>query len=219
MTEGISAALRDLASAFDRYPRRPILERCPHCGPPVRVAEVDLYWLSLKLGNTVGNADDVKALLPLLFERLATTGDLDPGIVLGKLPQHDWLSWPPPERTAVDAVLNEIWLALLSEFPSQTGTFTNAAKFLAAVATANIPSDRFLSVWDATHTSPADRRLAEFVIAFYSVRRPNPEIRLWLGRESVRDRLLHAFEDNSADPEWSDAFAHAHDLAAAFSAV
>jgi hypothetical protein len=34
------------------------------------------------LGNTVGDRDDVKSLLPLLLERLLTSTELDPGIVL-----------------------------------------------------------------------------------------------------------------------------------------
>ncbi|MFE3189743.1 hypothetical protein ACFXHA_12090 [Nocardia sp. NPDC059240] len=213
MTEEIAAALRGLASAFEHYPQRPVLQRCPHCGPPVRVAEVDLFWLSLKLGNTVGDISDVKAFLPLLFERLVTTDELDGGIVLGKLAQQDWLSWPPPERLAVDTVIDAIWLALLSEFPSRIGAFTDPADFLAAVATATVPVDGFLTVWDSTHGEAADRHLAEFVNGAPFSGRLAPEVRAWIGRKSLRNRLLRAYERHHEDPEWSDAFARAHDLA------
>lgn len=213
MTEDLTAALRGLASVFAHYPQRPILARCPHCGPPVRVADVDLFWLSVKLGNTVGDGSDVKAFLPLLFERLVTTGDLDPAIVLGKLTQQDWAAWPPPERLAVDTVIDAIWLALLSEFPSRTGAFTDPAEFLAAVATANVPVDRFLTVWDATPGEAADRHLADFVNGTAFSRRPAPAIHAWIAQKSLQDRLLRAYEHHHEDPEWADAFARAHDLA------
>ncbi len=125
----MARALRDLEQAFAKYPRRPVLERCSHCGPPVRVADADLFWLSLKLGNTVGGDDDVKALLPLLFERLTTTDELDPDMILGKLAHLNWRSWPTAERNAVNAFLDQVWLVLLSEPQPSTGGFTDAAGF------------------------------------------------------------------------------------------
>ncbi|WP_040810308.1 hypothetical protein [Nocardia concava] len=213
MNEGIAAALRDIAQVFASYPRRPVLERCPHCGPPVRVEEVDLFWLSIKLGNTVGDGTDVKALLPLLFERLITTNELDPDIVLGKLAQQKWESWPLDERLAIETFLDRAWLFLLSEFPSRAGTFADCAEFLRATAAAAIPPDRFLALWDASTGAAADRHLAEFVTIALTSRRIEPEIRAWIGRKSLRDRLLRAFEQNDDDPESADAFACAYDNA------
>jgi hypothetical protein len=37
--------------------------------------------LTFSLGNTVGDRDDVKSLLPLLLERLVASDELDPAIV------------------------------------------------------------------------------------------------------------------------------------------
>ncbi|GAB0108630.1 hypothetical protein JMUB6875_76650 [Nocardia sp. JMUB6875] len=219
MNEGIVAALRDIAQAFASYPRRPVLERCPHCGPPVRIEEVDLFWLSIKLGNTVGDGTDVKALLPVLFERLITTDELDPGIVLSKLAQQKWESWPPVERSAIETFLDQAWLLLLSEFPSRAGAFADCAEFLRAVAAADIPPDRFLAAWDVTTGAAADRHLAEFVNSALTSRRTEPEIRTWIGRKSVRDRLLRAFEQQHDDPESGDAFAFAYDLTSVFETV
>ena len=80
------------------------------------VNEHDLYALTISLGNTVGTRDDVKSLLPMLLERLVATGELDPGIVLGKLPREQWRTWPGHEA-AIDGYLDAVWRSLLAEYP------------------------------------------------------------------------------------------------------
>ncbi|MVU76898.1 hypothetical protein GPX89_06525 [Nocardia sp. ET3-3] len=210
MDERIVAALEELERVFRRYPRRPVLERCPHCGPPVRVADVDLYWLSIKLGNTVGDDGDVKALLPLLFERLIGTRELDAEIVLGKLAQRNW---PSEEQSAIDNLLDQVWRQLLAEFPSCVGGFEDVSGFFGATAAAGLAPDRFLAVWDATPGEAPDLHLAEFVNAASISRRLVPALRSWIGRNSVRDRLLRAYERCHEDRELGDFFARAYDAA------
>ena len=68
-----------------RYPRRAVLDGCPHCNGSVLVDEHDLFSLTISLGNTVGDRADVKALL-VLPERLLLSDDLEPVIVLGNSP-------------------------------------------------------------------------------------------------------------------------------------
>nr|WP_042179351.1 hypothetical protein [Kibdelosporangium sp. MJ126-NF4]CEL13774.1 hypothetical protein [Kibdelosporangium sp. MJ126-NF4]CTQ88142.1 hypothetical protein [Kibdelosporangium sp. MJ126-NF4] len=76
MDGNLAAALTRLGQAFAPYPRRAVLDGCPHCRSSTTVGEHDLFSLSIRLGNTVGGRDDVKSLLPLLFERLVTSDEL-----------------------------------------------------------------------------------------------------------------------------------------------
>ncbi len=77
-----------LREAFAGHPRSAVLDGCPHCRGSVRVDDADLFSLTISLGNTVGDRDDVKSLLPMLLERLITSTELCPEIVLGKLAQE-----------------------------------------------------------------------------------------------------------------------------------
>lgn len=207
----VAIAAQNLAATFASYPRRAVLDRCPHCGPPVRVDECDLFWLSIKLGNTVGDRDDVKALLPRLFESLVATGELDPGIVLGKLTQEQWRDWPPIERQAIDDFLDAVWDSLLAEFPSRLGAFTDVGEFLRAVGAAGAGLDRFLARWDTVHGRSADRHLAALVNdVFWMTGRPGA-VHAWLRRDLVRQRLFQAFE-RDGDTAWADDIAMAYDL-------
>ncbi|MTE13524.1 hypothetical protein [Nocardia aurantiaca] len=179
---------------------------------------MDLFWLSIKLGNTVGDGDDVKALLPSLFERLVMSDELDPGVVLNKLPHQNWQSWPAAEQSAVHGFLDQVWRAVLSEFPSRTGAFADPADFLRAVAAADLPLDRFLAIWDEQAGEAPDRHLAEFVNNTLPSCRVETVILVWVGRKAVRNRLFRAYEREHENPEWADIFARAYDLAATFGA-
>jgi hypothetical protein len=123
MDSRLTEALARIETAFAAYPRRAVLEGCPHCRGDVSVADHDLFSLTIRLGNTVGTEADVKALLPTLLKSLVTTGELDPGIVLGKVSP----SWPAEEREAVDGFLDAVW----QELP--IGAFYDVETFLAAV--------------------------------------------------------------------------------------
>ncbi|MFB8006733.1 hypothetical protein [Nocardia sp. NPDC056000] len=190
-----------------------MLERCPHCGPPVRVDDADLYWLAIKLGNTVGDREDVKALLPLLLARLVASDELDPEIVLGKLAQANWRSWPSTEQSTIEGFLDSVWGAVLTEFPSETGAFTSPAEFLRAIAAIGLDPAPYLRAWESTVGVSADRHLAELVRE--AVYRPDrmDRVTAWLRRDEVRDRLFRAFERDHA-AAWGGEFAQAYDLAA-----
>jgi hypothetical protein len=123
MNSRLAEAIARIETVFAAYPRRAVLEGCPHCRGDVRVADHSLFWLSIKLGNTVGGEADVKALLPTLLRSLVTTDELDPSIVLGKVSS----SWPAEERGAVDRFLDAVW----QELP--IGAFYDAEVFLAVV--------------------------------------------------------------------------------------
>lgn len=208
----IAHVVDDLAAAFGAYPRRAVLDRCPHCGPPVRVDECDLFWLSIKLGNTVGGREDVKALLPMLFERLITSDELDAGIVLGKLGQEQWGSWPLGEQRAVEEFLDAVWHRVLGEFLARVGVFTGAREFLDGVASAGIGPARYLVAWENIAGRSADRHLAALVNEMVRMSDSKDAIAAWVRREAVRERLFRAYERDHA-AAWADYFARAYDLA------
>ncbi|MDG4781128.1 hypothetical protein O7614_15880 [Micromonospora sp. WMMD961] len=211
MENELRAALTGVRDAFARYPRRAVLDGCPHCKGSVLVDEQDLFSLTISLGTTVGTRADVKALLPVLFERLLAADDLDPGIVLGKLPHQEWRTWPGREQTAVDAYLDAVWRSLLAGHPSRLGSFTDPATFLDAARAADERVDRFLAVWDATLTPPADRHLADLVSGLSFANQKPSVLGDWLRRDATRDRLHRAWERDHDSP-WADDLARAYDL-------
>ncbi|MGC5016969.1 hypothetical protein [Micromonospora sp. DT47] len=211
MGDELAAAMARVRDAFARYPRRTVLDGCPHCRGSVLVDEHDLFSLTISLGNTVGGLDDVKSLLPVLLERLVVSVELDPGMVLAKLPRGEWRTWPAAEQEAVDGYLDAVWRSLLADHPSRVGSFLDAATFLDAAGSTGESVDRFLDLWDVTLGSPADRHLAETVSGFdFAARKPSA-LGDWLRRETVRDRLHRAFERDH-DSVWADDFARAYDL-------
>ncbi|MET8123273.1 hypothetical protein [Micromonospora sp. NPDC005189] len=211
MENELRAALAGVRDAFARYPRRAVLDGCPHCEGSVLVDEHDLFGLSISLGNTVGDRDDVKALLPVLLERLLGSDDLDPDIVLGKLPHQQWRTWPRVEQQAIDAYLDVVWRSLLADHPPRLGSFTDPATFLDAARAAGEHVARFLDVWDATLTPSADRHLAEMVAGLSFANQKPSALGDWLRREATRDRLYRAWE-RDCDSPWADGLAQAYDL-------
>lgn len=211
MDEVLVAALAGLDRAFASYPRRAVLEGCPHCRQATPVDEHNLFSLTISLGNTVGNREDVKGLLPLLLNRLVTSDDLDPGIVLSKLANQEWRTWPPAEQRAIDRCLDAIWRSLLTQFPSRVGSFANAAEFLDAAALSGDSVDRFFTTWDTILGPPSDRHLALLVNKHSFADRRREATTAWLCRQATRDRLLAAFERDH-DAVWADDFAIAHDI-------
>ncbi|MEO3770299.1 hypothetical protein [Micromonospora sp. B9E7] len=211
MENELTNALAGVRDAFARYPRRAVLDGCPHCEGAVPVDEHDLFLLTISLGNTVGSRADVKALLPVLLESLLGSDDLDPDIVLGKLPHQEWRTWPRVEQEAIDAYLDVVWRALLADHPSRLGSFTDPTDFLDAAHAAGERVERFLDVWDATLTPPADRHLAELVSRLNFTSQKPSALGDWLRREATRDRLHRAWE-RDYDSQWADDLARAYDL-------
>jgi hypothetical protein len=209
--DGLAVALVLVRRVFARYPRRPVLEGCPHCRGPVLVDEHDLFSLTVSLGNTVGDRDDVKNLLPLLLERLVASADLDPWIVLSMLPRQEWRTWPEAEQDAVDGYLDAVWRSLLAAYPSQVGSFLGALTFLDAVAATGESVDRFLDMWTVSPGSAADRHLAAAVNGLNFASRKSGSLDTWLRRDAVRDRLYRAFERDH-ESTWANDLARAYDL-------
>ncbi|HLL65163.1 MAG TPA: hypothetical protein VK453_05385 [Micromonosporaceae bacterium] len=211
MDGALPAAVAHLREVFARYPRRAVLDGCPHCRGSVSVADHDLYSLTISLGNTVGDTADVKSLLPMLLERLVSSTELDANIVLGKLPREQWRTWPDVEQRAVEAYLDAVWRSLLAAYPSQVGSFTDPTDFLDAVAVAGQSIDRYLDVWDLADGSAADRHLAETVTGGKGGASEHRSLDRWLQRESVRARLERALE-RDLDRPWAGDLALAHDF-------
>ena len=211
MDEELAVVLARVEEVFASYPRRAVLDGCPHCRPATPVDEHDLCSLSLRLGGTVGGRDDVKSLLPLLFERMVTSGELDGSIVLSTVAKEEWRSWPAAEQQAIKDYLDAVWRSLLKEFPSRIGAFPDAATFLEAAAMTGDGIEKYLAVWDATFVPAADRHLAQLVTEhdFADARRKS--LTVWLCREEVADRLISAFERDH-DAEWADDLATASDI-------
>ncbi|WCN84249.1 hypothetical protein [Micromonospora sp. LH3U1] len=207
----LTTALAGVRDAFARYPRRAVLDGCPHCEGSVLVDEHDLFSLTISLGNTVGDRADVKALLPVLLESLLGSDELDPVIVLGKLPHQEWRTWPQGEQEAVDAYLDAVWRSLLADHPSRLGSFTDPVTFLDAARAAGERAERFLDVWDTTLTSSADRHLAEVVCGLNFARQKPSALGDWVRREATRDRLHRAWERDDGS-QWADDLARAYDL-------
>src|SRR5262249_54430398 len=145
MDDRVREALRRVGDAFARYPRRTVLEGCPHCRGQVSVADHDLFSLTLSLGGTVGAADDLKSLLPLLLERLVTDDELDADIVLGKLTlAGGWHAWPAGERDALGEYLDAVWRCVLSRYPARIGALCDASTFLIAARPLHHSVERYL---------------------------------------------------------------------------
>lgn len=211
MDGDLAAALARLDQVFASYPRRAVLDGCPHCRPSTRADEHDLFSLSLHLGGTVGTREDVKSLLPLLFERMVTSGELDGSIVLSTLTREQWRTWPQAEQQAIDDYLDAVWRSLLTEFPSRIGAFFDAAAFLGTAALTGDGIDGYLSVWDTILVPDADQHLAQLVNDHDFADPRRGSLTSWLRREATRDRMLTAFErDHNA--AWADDLAMAYDL-------
>ncbi|MFE9203370.1 hypothetical protein [Micromonospora sp. NPDC007230] len=74
----------------------------------------DLFSLTISLGNTVGGREDVRSVLPVLFERLVMSGELDLSIVLSMLLREEWRTWPGAQQDAIDWYLEAVWRSLLA---------------------------------------------------------------------------------------------------------
>jgi hypothetical protein len=218
---GLAAALARLSVAFAGYPVRDVLPGCPCCKGDVRWADYDLVSLAISLGNTIGTADDLKALLPMLLTRLVdseldTGAILDETVVLGKL--AGWRDWPAVERDAIEDYLHAVWRALLSTYPSRTGSLTDSATFLRAVVPVYGDPGDFLRSWRAVNPSAADRHLADLVGAWvYSDGLP-PEVARWVREPDTRGLVYLGFVrsiGNAAGPRPA-AYCGADDLAWAY---
>ena len=133
---------------------------------PVRsvpAAAID-RWLPHAV-TTWGTAEDLRALLPRVFE-LLTAGLLatPPEVVMARVRHSDVGGWPVDEAAALDDIVAALWLASLAQHPSVIGY--PAMRVLAAIAELGQDVSPYLDDWLLLATSartgaPARRHLAE----------------------------------------------------------
>jgi hypothetical protein len=133
---------------------------------PVRsvpAAAID-RWLPHAV-TTWGTAEDLRALLPRVFE-LLTAGLLTtpPEMVMARVRQSDVGGWPHEEAAALEDIVAALWLAILAEHPSGMGF--PAMRVLAAIAELGHDLGPYLDDWlllasSARTGAPARRHLAE----------------------------------------------------------
>jgi hypothetical protein len=132
----------------------------------VAAAAID-RWLPHAI-TTWGTAEDLRALVPRVFE-LLTAGLLatPPEVVFAKVRQSDVGGWPVEESAAVDDIVDALWLATLTQHPAAIGH--PAARVLAAIAELDRDLSPYLDDWLLLASSPtsgeaARRHLGELII-------------------------------------------------------
>ena len=96
--------------------------------------------------TTWGTGEDVRALLPRVFELLAA-GLLatPPEVIFAKIRQADPSGWPIDEVGAMDDVVAALWLATLAQHPAAIGQ--PAVRLLAAIAELGGDLSPYLDDW------------------------------------------------------------------------
>jgi hypothetical protein len=116
--------------------------------------------------TTWGTAEDLRALLPRVFE-LLTAGLLatPPEVVFAKVRQADASGWPVDELAAVEGITSALWLATLTQHPAAIGL--PAVRVLTAIAELDRDLSPHLDDWLLLVTSrseqgvPARRHLGD----------------------------------------------------------
>jgi len=110
----------------------------------VSAAAID-RWLPHAV-TTWGTADDLRALLPRVFE-LLTAGLLatPPEVVFARVRSSDVTGWPVDEAAAFDDIVEALWLATLAEHPAAVGH--PAMRVLAAIAELGRDLSPYLDDW------------------------------------------------------------------------
>jgi hypothetical protein len=128
-------------------------------GPPrsVPAAAID-RWLPHAV-STWGTGDDLRALLPRVFE-LLTAGLLTtpPEVVFSKVRQAEWGEWPIDEIRAVDDIVDALWLATIAQHPAAVGL--PASRVLTAIAELGRDLGPHLDDWLLMAGSPTDHAVA-----------------------------------------------------------
>lgn len=132
----------------------------------VPAAAID-RWLPHAV-TTWGTEDDLRALLPRVFE-LLTAGLLTtpPEVVFAKLRHADPPRWPTDEQAALADIVAALWLATLTQHPTPLGV--PAGRVLTALAELGDDISSYLAEWDRLLRAADDvgglarRHLAELV--------------------------------------------------------
>jgi len=96
--------------------------------------------------TTWGTAEDLRALLPRVFE-LLTAGLLaaPPELLFARVRQSDVTGWPLDEAAAFDDIVEALWLTTLAEHPATIGH--PAMRVLAAIAELDRDLRPYLDDW------------------------------------------------------------------------
>jgi hypothetical protein len=163
----IADAIEDLYRAFASYRLGPHVEGCPHCVTAADHARIysrplrsltadDLDRYAFKAMTTWGDERDFRHFLPRILE-LMVSGDrawsVDPEIVLGKLADAGWRTWPEREQTALRSFLRLRWSAGLSHdainaYPREhDSSHFDADSWLCGVALAGDDVSWYVDAW------------------------------------------------------------------------
>ena len=151
-------------------------------------------WLPHAI-TTWGTAEDLRALVPRIFE-LLTAGLLDtaPEVLFAKLRHADAPGWPAAEQAALDDVLSALWLADLVEHPSPMGP---AGRLLTALAELGQETSSHLDDWTllmaagGPDAEPARRHLRDLLHQVASLRSSGLQVAdlFWSPRPVEAERL------------------------------
>jgi len=125
--------------------------------------------------------------LPRLLELLAFDPHLaiNPEILIGKLHDARWRSWPGEEQRAIEAYLAATWRAVLASYSSMR-PYWDAGTGLCAIAQAADDLAAYLDHWRQDRSMVGRHHLANFV----NSSTPNIVKKFRLGNVFWRDRRL-----------------------------
>lgn len=173
--QALQPAIKGLYKAFARYPLRSRVEGCPHCvsaddntvlhsRPLEQLGAGDLSRYAFKAMSTWGDDEDFRHFLPRLLELLAFDPHLaiNPEILIGKLHDARWRSWPGEEQRAIEAYLAATWRAVLASYSSMR-PYWDAGTGLCAIAQAADDLAAYLDHWRQDRSMVGRHHLANFV--------------------------------------------------------
>lgn len=170
--KALQEAIEGLYSTFAVYPLRPSIEGCNHCISPEDHARIhsrplreltadDLEEYSYSAMNTWGNEDDLRHFLPRLLELIAfNTSYLCPPVVVLKLHDAGWRTWPQEEQAAIEAYLSALWAFALECFPYADPDGWTAEECLCTIAQVVDDLGPFLDHWRRSESRAALCHLA-----------------------------------------------------------
>jgi len=161
----LRAAIEALYVAFAAHPLKPTTEPCPCChGPdderaihsaPLRdLTPTALAGYAADAIWTWGDVDDLKHLLPRLFEIVCFEGFEDrwpdSEAVFRRLEAGGWSSWPEDERVAVRAVLRAWWTRRLHRSPYEDPYDELVGDVTGAIVASGDDLATYLAEWAAS---------------------------------------------------------------------
>ena len=195
------ASVVRLYEVFERYRARAEMPHCEHCMSSQEIHDLcaipleeltdpllrKYAWHAI---GTVGEANDFRHFLPAVFERmLVEDGSIDAEVIISKLPQAGWESWPAVEQQAVREFLAEWWLGVISNPP---GAWL-AESCLCAIAQVTDDLASFLDAWRRCPGPAPLQHVAEALgLEYGGLIRGETPIRAWW---EARPRQMQQFLD------------------------